>query len=328
MTWETFPCCCVSAPPDCPSWSACLPQAISMDLSLAFRYTERWNGIVRNASEWIVSADAVFERRQLASGFQYLQFISGNFSWTASTDTYSFHTSSSDPAPCYPCGSSYLFNRVRAVPVVNRPMVAGSPQGQSGGAGIFGASLDCFRCFSSNSPALSRLTVAAQGPFQWNFTTFRENGTILTQGQQTSNVPRYVQVIGSIPGCIRPNTFRQYAIASFGSIFDNQTGGGGLYPSYNPIWWGTGQKVCSVQEKNYGPCFDSDGNPIQIPLPSMSWDVTTCPDELFDTHSCFGPSTVLECGTSMNFPPYYIDGLVSRTIQERVESAVQITGII
>lgn len=325
MTWETFPCCCVSTPPGCPAWSACLPNTISLDLSIAFRYTERWNGIVRNASEWIVSAEASFERRQLAGGSPYLQFIQGTFSWTASRDTYRFHSTSFSPAPCYPCGSAYLSERVRAVPIVNRGMIGDPLAGQ--GQGIFGASLNCYRCFVPNSPALSQLTVAAGGPFQWNFTSFRENGTIFNQGQQTSNVPRYVQAIGLMPGCLRPETFRQYAISSFGSVFDNQTGGGGLHPSYNPIWWSTGQKVCSVQEKNYGPCFDSDGNAIQIPLSSMSWDVTTCPDELFDTHGCYDPLPVLECGTSLNFPPYNVAGLVSRTIQEQVESAVQVTSI-
>lgn len=314
-------CCCGDAI-SCPQWNACLPNRLSVSLSFVCRIIERWNSQRRGGGEWVVDAEATFVRVNSGAN-AYMVLQTGKFSWHASADYYSFHGDSFAGSPCYPCRSAYLSQTSVAVPIIDRPLIASVTPNPSIPGGTFPF---CFRCPNTASDVFSVVSIGMEGPFQWTDTFYRENGSQNGQLIRNSNQQRYVQVASTRAGCLNDRSFKEYSILAFGSACDGPNGCG-LVPGRNPWWWGTGEKNCTNNEKSFGACSDSGGQPISRPRSNMGWSVVSCPNEIYDQHSCFNQTPPLQCGTSIYFPPYNEDGVVSRTIEEEVVSAFQITNI-
>jgi len=315
MTSEALPCCCGAI--DCPQWAACLPSFMSVRMSLVCSITEEWDGLPKTSSDWVASADARLVRvNSGASAFMTIQ--TGTFSWNASATIYSF-SGDTFGNPCRPCRFSYRSLTRQAVPIVDRPMVQGGlPQ-------LDGFSVFCTRCGTGAAPVLTGIKFGMQAPFQWTNTSYSPSGAQTGQTIQSSNAERFVTFVGTRSGCLRQNTFKEYAVEGFGSVNDSN-GNCCLTPAL-PTWWhNTGEKSCSSQSKSFGVCADDGGTPVFVPIPLMQWTQRRC-DQIFDTHSCFfpPPTQPIQCGTSVNFPPFNEDGVVTRRTIEEVRSELEIT---
>jgi hypothetical protein len=313
--------CCCGGAINCPQWNACLPNRVSVSLSFVFRITERWFALKRGGGEWAFSADATFVR--VGSGpSAYMIVESGTYSWNAASERYAFHGDSFGSQPCYPCRSGYLAETRVAVPIIDAPLTNGVfPIG----GGVIQTRPFCFQCLGGSN-IYSGFRLIGGGPFQWNDTYYRENGSVQGSVAFNSTAPRFVSVVATRPGCMNDIQFKDYAIENFGAPCDGFNGCG-LVPGRQPVWWGTGNKNCTNQEKSFGICSDSSGNGTTRPYPDMGHAVEMCPENIFDTHSCFGQNPPLQCGSSFNFPPYNEDGIVPRTFSEEMVSAFQITAI-